>query len=134
MTRVRKFCNSAQGSFFIAFNSRLLKRPSKFGCFRCIPFGQPLNIGFPINGRPLRELIQNPGNSKPDLTNDGNEPQAKSAINRMCYSVVKEESQNDQPHNDHSSVWRDLALWDWYYSRKWLRSISWPAQKISKFQ
>ena len=96
-----------------------------------IPFGQPVNISLPINGGPLRELIQNPRNSKPDLTDNRSEPQGKGTVHGVCYSVVKEESQNDQSHNDHSSVWRELVLWDWNHSWERLCRISQPAQAIS---
>lgn len=93
-----------------------------------VPCRQPVDKCLPIDWRPFRELIQYPRKSKPDLTYDRSEPQTISTINRMCYSVIEEESQNYQSSDYNNSVWFDLVGWNWNNTRKCFWSLWGPVK------
>ena len=95
-----------------------------------VPCRQPVDKCLPIDWRPFRELIQYPRKSKPYLTYDRSEPQTKSTINRMCYSVMEEEWQNYQSHDYNSSIWCELGGWNRNNSWKWLCSICGPEKAM----
>nr|GMD89513.1 hypothetical protein PanWU01x14_267450 [Ipomoea batatas] len=44
---------------------------------------------------------------------DRSKPQRISTLDWICDSIVDEEGKDYEPHNDDSSVWPELGLWDW---------------------
>jgi hypothetical protein len=79
----------------------------------CVPCRQLVDVCDPVDGRPFRELVQHPRNSKPDLTYHRGEPQTKGTIDRMCYSVMEKQTQNYESHDYNASVWCEFAGWNW---------------------
>lgn len=68
-----------------------------------LPQSKPVKIGFTIYRKPFRELIQNPGYCKPDLTYNRYKPQGIGIFNRICYTIVQEYAEDKKPQdNDHS--------------------------------
>lgn len=68
------------------------------------PSRQAVNEGLSVDRTPFGELIEHPREGEPYLTDDRSQPQTKGTVNRMCDTILEEKGEDDESHDDHSSV------------------------------
>jgi len=61
-----------------------------------LPNCQSIKVSLTIHREPFRELIQDPGYSKPDLTYHRKQPQSKCIAHRICDTIMQEDAENDK--------------------------------------
>jgi hypothetical protein len=83
------------------------------------PKCKPVNIGFTIDWMPLGELIEEPRQGKPDLTNDRCQPQAIGIRHRMSDTILEEEAQDNETKNNNNSVEIELVGGEWDNAAQW---------------
>lgn len=80
-----------------------------------IPEREAIQVSLTVDGKPLGELIEDPRDSKPNLANDGHQPERVRLVDRVQNSVAEEETDHHQTNHDDHSVRVDLARWERHF-------------------
>jgi ABC-type iron transport system FetAB ATPase subunit len=69
-----------------------------------IPCSQSVNICLSVDRTPFGELIEDPGEGKPYLTNNRCQPQAECTIHWIGNTVIEEKPENYKSHYNYCPV------------------------------
>lgn len=76
------------------------------------PEGEEVEVGLAVDGEPLGELVEDPGEGEPDLADNGEEPEGVGVVGGSGDAEAEEEEEGDEPEDDDYTVGVDLARWD----------------------
>jgi hypothetical protein len=98
------------------------------------PEGEAVEVRLAVDGEPLGELVEDPGDGEPDLADDGDEPQPDGVRDGVQDTVPEEEGEHNETHHDHHPVRVHLARRDRHLPRQRLPRLVVPAQGQKKVQ
>ena len=72
---------------------------------------EPVEVRLTLDGHPLGELIEQPGDGEPDLAADGDAPQPHGVERGVQQAPAQEEREHDEADHDDEAVRVDEARW-----------------------
>lgn len=73
-------------------------------CKELSPDRETIEVSLTVNWKPFWELIKDPREGKPDLTDDRSEPETNRIMHWIQNSITKEDGQNHQPSYNHHPI------------------------------